>query len=179
MFYDFEPGPANYLAPVDEIAGQLSRKRQMRVRDGALEFVLETGVNIVDDVLQDELSRASNDESMKNIVATIQRDQNAIIRNDDAHALIIQGVAGSGKTSIALHRIAYLLYRFKDSLSSDDIFIISPNRVFSDYIGNVLPELGEEQVAEIGMEDLAAELLNLQYRCQTFFEQTTVLLEKV
>ncbi|MDT8388680.1 MAG: 3'-5' exonuclease, partial [Thiogranum sp.] len=74
--------------------------------------------------------------------------------------------------------IAYLLYRFKDTLSSDDILIISPNRVFADYIGNVLPELGEEQVAEIGMEDLAAGLLDHQYRFQTFFEQTTQLLEK-
>ncbi|MFN4115189.1 MAG: HelD family protein [Inhella sp.] len=178
MFYDFETGAARYQAPVGEIAGRLTRKRQMRIRDGELEFVIESGVNIVDDVLQQELSRASNDEGMKNIVATIQRDQNSIIRNDDAHTLIIQGVAGSGKTSIALHRIAYLLYRFKDSLSSDDILIISPNRVFADYIGNVLPELGEEQVAEIGMEDLAAELLDHEYRFQSFFEQTAALLEK-
>ncbi|MDT8385766.1 MAG: AAA family ATPase [Gammaproteobacteria bacterium] len=178
MFYDYETGPARYQAPAGEIEGQLTRKRQFRIRDGQMEFVIESGVHIVDDVLQEELSRASGDEGMKNIVATIQRDQNAIIRNDDAHTLIIQGVAGSGKTSIALHRIAYLLYRFKDTLSSDDILIISPNRVFADYIGNVLPELGEEQVAEIGMEDLAAELLDHQYRFQSFFEQTTQLLEK-
>jgi DNA helicase-2/ATP-dependent DNA helicase PcrA len=178
MFYDFETGPARYRAPAGEIEGLLTRKRQFRIRDGQLEFVLESAVNIVDDVLQEELSRASNDEGMKNIVATIQRDQNAIIRNDDAHTLIIQGVAGSGKTSIALHRIAYLLYRFKDTLSSDDILIISPNRVFADYIGNVLPELGEEQVPEIGMETLAAELLDHQYRFQSFFEQTAQLLEK-
>lgn len=178
MFYDFEIGPARYLAPMGEIAGEVTRKRQMRIRDGVLEFVIESGVNIVDDVLQEELGRAADDEGMKNIVATIQRDQNAIIRNDDAHTLIIQGVAGSGKTSIALHRIAYLLYRFKDTLSSQDILIISPNKVFADYIGNVLPELGEEQVAEIGMEDLAAELLDHQYRFQTFYEQIAALLEK-
>ncbi len=177
MFYDYETGPARYQAPSGMIEGELTRKRQFRIRDGEMEFVIESGVHIVDDVLQEELSRASNDEGMKHIVATIQRDQNAIIRNDDAHTLIIQGVAGSGKTSIALHRIAYLLYRFKDSLSSDDILIISPNRVFADYIGNVLPELGEEQVAEIGMEDLAAELLDHQYRFETFFEQTARLLE--
>lgn len=177
MFYDFETGPARYQAPAGEIKGEVTLKRQFRVRDGEMEFVIESGLHIVDDVLQDELSRASSDDGMKNIVATIQRDQNAIIRNDDAHTLIIQGVAGSGKTSIALHRIAYLLYRFKDTLSSDDILIISPNRVFADYIGNVLPELGEEQVAEIGMETLAAELLDSQYRFQSFFEQTTSLLE--
>lgn len=178
VFYDFETGPAHYPAPAGTVKGEVRRKRQFRIRDGRLELVLESGVNIVDDVLQDELSRASNDEGMKNIVATIQRDQNAIIRNDEAHTLIIQGVAGSGKTSIALHRIAFLLYRFKDTLSSDDILIISPNRVFADYIGNVLPELGEEQVPEIGMETLAAELLDHQYRFQSFFEQTAQLLEK-
>lgn len=176
MFYDFETGPANYVSPAGEVRGEIKRKRQFRIRDGKLEFVLESGVNIVDDVLQETLSQASDDQGMQNIVATIQRDQNSIIRNDEAHTLIIQGVAGSGKTSIALHRIAYLLYRFKDTLSSRDILIISPNKVFADYIGNVLPELGEEQVAEIGMDTLAAELLDHQYRFQTFFEQTEQLL---
>jgi DNA helicase II / ATP-dependent DNA helicase PcrA len=115
---------------------------------------------------------------MKNIVATIQRDQNAIIRDARAPVLIIQGVAGSGKTSIALHRIAFLLYRFKDSLTSKDILIISPNRVFGDYIANVLPELGEESVAEIGMETLAEEWLDSAYRFEIFLEQTSRLLEK-
>ena len=177
MFYDYEIGPASYQAPAGEVEGQLELKRQFRIRDGRMEFMLESGVNIVDDVLQQELSRAS-DEGMRNIVATIQRDQNAIIRNSEAHTLIIEGVAGSGKTSIALHRIAFLLYRFKDTLSSDNILIISPNHVFADYIGNVLPELGEEQVGEIGMEALADELLESKYRFQTFFEQTSLLLEK-
>lgn len=176
LFYDFEIGPARYQAPSGQIEGEIALKRQFRIRDGDMEFMLESSVNIVDDVLQQELSRSS-DEGMKNIVATIQRDQNAIIRDGEAHTLIIQGVAGSGKTSIALHRIAFLLYRFKDTLSSDDMLIISPNRVFADYIGNVLPELGEEQVSEIGMETLADELLEGKYRFQTFFEQTTLLLE--
>ncbi|ESR25444.1 HelD family protein [Lutibaculum baratangense] len=177
MFYDYEIGPARYEAPAGEVEGELELKRQFRIRDGRMEFMLESGVNIVDDVLQEELSRSS-DEGMRNIVATIQRDQNAIIRDGDAHTLIIQGVAGSGKTSIALHRIAFLLYRFKDTLTSDDILIISPNRVFADYIGNVLPELGEEQVGEIGIETLADELLGHKYRFQTFFEQTSLMLEK-
>ncbi|MFN4282389.1 MAG: HelD family protein [Alphaproteobacteria bacterium] len=177
MFYDYEIGLARYQAPSGEIHGRLELKRQFRIRDGRMEFMLESGVNIVDDVLQQELSRAS-DDGMKNIVATIQRDQNAIIRDAEAHTLIIQGVAGSGKTSIALHRIAFLLYRFKDTLSSKDILIISPNRVFADYIGNVLPELGEEQVSEIGMETLADELLEGKVRFQTFFEQTALLLER-
>ena len=176
LFYDFETGPARYEAPSGVIPGDLTLKRQFRIRGGAMEFMLDVSVNIVDDVLQEELARAS-DEGMKNIVATIQRDQNAIIRDAEAHTLIIQGVAGSGKTSIALHRIAFLLYRFKDTLSSSDILIISPNRVFADYIGNVLPELGEETVPEIGMETLARQILGDRIRFQTFFEQTARLLE--
>ena len=176
LFYDFETGPAHYDAPSGRIPGDLVLKRQFRIRDGAMDFMLDVSVNIVDDVLQDELSRAS-DEGMKNIVATIQRDQNAIIRDAEAQTLIIQGVAGSGKTSIALHRIAFLLYRFKDTISSSDILIISPNRVFADYIGNVLPELGEETVPEIGMETLATQLLGSKIRFQSFFEQTAHLLE--
>ncbi|NNU82102.1 AAA family ATPase [Halovulum dunhuangense] len=176
LFYDFETGPARYEAPSGTIPGDLTLKRQFRIRDGAMEFMLDVSVNIVDDVLQEELARAS-DDGMKNIVATIQRDQNAIIRDAEAHTLIIQGVAGSGKTSIALHRIAFLLYRFKDTLSSADILIISPNRVFADYIGNVLPELGEETVPEIGMETLAAQILGPKIRFQSFFEQTARLLD--
>jgi DNA helicase II / ATP-dependent DNA helicase PcrA len=176
MFYDHEIGPASYEAPSGDIDGEVLLKRQFRIRDGRMIFMLETAVNIVDDVLQQELSRASED-GMKQIVATIQREQNAIIRNDHARELIIQGVAGSGKTSIALHRIAYLLYRFKDSLTSKDILIISPNRVFGDYISNVLPELGEESVSEISMETLADELLDQKFPFQTFIEQTALLLE--
>ncbi|MFP4616028.1 MAG: HelD family protein [Thiohalorhabdus sp.] len=177
LFYDYELGPARYESPTGQVAGEVRRKRQFRIADGEMQLMIESSVNVVDDVLQEELARAS-DDGMKNIVATIQRDQNAIIRDDQAGVLVIQGVAGSGKTSIALHRIAYLLYRFKDTLSSEDILIISPNRVFADYVSNVLPELGEEDVDEIGMEDLADELLGGQYRFQTFFEQTAELLEK-
>ncbi len=176
LFYDFETGPARYASPKGEVECEIRLKRQFRIRHGAIERMIDSSVNVVDDVLQEELSRAS-DENMRNIVATIQRDQNAIIRDDQAPELIIQGVAGSGKTSIALHRIAFLLYRFKDTLSSEDILIISPNRVFADYIANVLPELGEETVNEIGMEAVADELLGGQYRFQTFFEQTAALLD--
>ncbi|MDT8310383.1 MAG: 3'-5' exonuclease [Methylophaga sp.] len=177
MFYDHETGAASYHAPEGEKQGEISLKRQFRIRDGQLEFMLESAVNIMDDVLQEALSEAS-DDGMKNIVATIQRDQNAIIRNEHAQNLIIQGVAGSGKTSIALHRIAFLLYRFKDTLKSEDILIISPNSVFADYISNVLPELGEESVQEIQMETLAESLLDGQYRFQTFFEQIAALLDE-
>lgn len=177
MFYDFEPGNASFKAPSGTKEGEIVRKRQYRIKDGEMEMMLQSDMYIRDDVLQKELSRSADDK-MKNIVATIQRDQNAIIRNETSSVLIIQGVAGSGKTSIALHRIAFLLYRFKDSISSRDILIISPNKVFSDYISNVLPELGEETIPELEMETLADRVLNGKFKYQSFFGQVNYLLEK-
>ena len=115
MFYDFELGEASYATPAGDVQGNIELKRQYRIRDGQMEYMLENSLNIQDEVLQQELSKSSDDK-MKNIVATIQRDQNAVIRNESSRILIIQGVAGSGKTSIALHRIAFLLYRFRDSI---------------------------------------------------------------
>lgn len=154
MFYDCEPGPAGYDAPIGRVQGELTRKRQFKISQGSMEFVLESAVNIRDDVLQRELSLTSDDK-MKSIIATIQKEQNRIIRNERAETLIIQGVAGSGKTSVALHRIAYLLYRHKETLSARNVVILSPNQVFADYISNVLPELGEEPIYEMGFADLA------------------------
>lgn len=176
MFYNYELGPAEYQAPTGIKSGKVLLKRQFRIRDGKIEFMLESSVNVMDDILQKELSRTS-DEGMKNIVATIQRDQNTVIRDETSNTLIIQGVTGSGKTSIALHRIAFLLYRFKDTIKSEDILIISPNKVFADYISNVLPELGEEAVGEVQMEVLARDLLGEKITFQSFFEQTAKLLD--
>ena len=177
MFYDFELGEAWYQTPSGKISGTIERKRQYKIREGHMEFMIENDVHIHDDLLQKELSKSSDDK-MKNIVATIQRDQNAVIRNETAPVMIIQGVAGSGKTSIALHRIAFLLYRFRDELAAKDVLIISPNKVFADYISNVLPELGEEQIPEMGMEELATEVLEDKFKFQTFFQQVSCLLEK-
>ncbi|MFN8334405.1 MAG: AAA family ATPase [Cyclobacteriaceae bacterium] len=177
MFYDYELGEASYQTPSGKISGDIRLKRQYKIRDGKMEFMIENAVNIHDEVLQQELSKSSDDK-MKNIVATIQRDQNAVIRNETTPVMIIQGVAGSGKTSIALHRIAFLLYRFRDEIRSRDILVISPNKVFSDYISNVLPELGEEHIPETGMEDIANQLFENKLQFQTFFEQVALLLEQ-
>ncbi|MEW1982503.1 3'-5' exonuclease [Citricoccus sp. NPDC079358] len=176
LYYDFESGEAYFQAPEGLAEGEITGKRQYRIEDGQLQYLLESTLNIGDDVLQEELSRSADDK-MKNIVATIQREQNAVIRNEDAPVLILQGVAGSGKTSIALHRVAFLLYRFKDTLSSDDVMILSPNQVFGDYISNVLPELGEEQVAEIDFDAIARRFLAKVAEYQSFSEQVTTLLE--
>lgn len=177
MFYDHELGEAGYRSPSGEIKGVISLKRQYRIRGGKMEFMIESALTVHDDILQKELS-SNADDKMKNIVATIQREQNRIIRNEDIRTLIIQGVAGSGKTSIALHRIAYLLYTIRDSISSKDILIISPNKVFSDYISNVLPELGEETVPETSMEQILSGVLEHKYKYQTYFGLVNELLEK-
>lgn len=154
MFYDCEVGEAGFMAPEGWTSGELTRKRQFKIRGGVMEYALESSSNVQDDVLQKELSHTS-DEKMKSIISTIQKEQNQIIRNEKEGTMIIQGVAGSGKTSIALHRIAFLLYRFKNRLSARNVTILSPNKVFGDYISGVIPELGEEPIYELGFSDLA------------------------
>jgi DNA helicase-2/ATP-dependent DNA helicase PcrA len=176
IFYDFEIGSAYYNAPDGVIEGTLTLKRQYRISQSKMDYMIESSLNIGDDILQKELSQNS-DEKMKNIVTTIQREQNKIIRNEAAKILIIQGVAGSGKTSIALHRVAFLLYRYKETLTSNNILIISPNKVFGNYISNVLPELGEENILESGFDDIASSILDKKSLYQTFSEQVESLLE--
>nr|WP_157405297.1 UvrD-helicase domain-containing protein [Actinopolyspora halophila] len=176
LFYDFESGRAHFEAPVGTIHGEIAGKRQYKIRGGQLEYMFDSSLNIGDDVLQRELGQSADDR-MQNIVATIQREQNAVIRNETARVLILQGVAGSGKTSIALHRVAFLLYRFKDTLSSDNIMILSPNKVFGDYIADVLPELGEQQAAEIDFGRIAGKFLAKVTDYETFSEQVLKLLE--
>lgn len=176
LYYDFESGDAFVETPGGRIDGNITTKRQYKIEDGKLLFMFDSALNIGDDILQRELSE-STDNKMRNIVATIQREQNAMIRNETARVLILQGVAGSGKTSIALHRVAFLLYRFKDTLNSDNVMILSPNRVFGDYIANVLPELGEERIAETDFAKIAKSFLAKVTEYETFDEQVCTLLE--
>ena len=176
MFYDYESGSAQYTAPKGIITGEINLKRQYKISDGKLNYMFESSLVIDDEILQEQLSKATNDK-MKNIVATIQKEQNAIIRDEKSDVLIIQGVAGSGKTSIALHRVAYLLYRLKDKIYSENMMIISPNKVFSDYISNVLPELGEEQILQMTFYDIAEHELGETCEFQTPYEQIAELLE--
>ncbi|MGA5148194.1 HelD family protein [Streptomyces griseoincarnatus] len=177
LYYDFELGAAHFEAPTGTVRGTITGKRQYKIAGDHLEYMFDSALTIGDEVLQRELSQSADDR-MKNIVATIQREQNEVIRNETAKVLILQGVAGSGKTSIALHRVAFLLYRFKDSLSSDNVMILSPNKVFGDYIANVLPELGEEQIAEIDFERIADRFLAGVTEYETFSEQVTKLLDR-
>ena len=176
LFYEFELGEAFYEAPLGKICGTINLKRQYKISLGQLDYMLESSVSIGDDILRQELSKASDDK-MKNIVTTIQREQNLIIRNEKSNILIIQGVAGSGKTSIALHRVAYLLYNNKGLLTSQNILILSPNKVFSDYISNVLPELGERQILEVSFVEIARNELGKSFKFETFFDQVMRLVE--
>ena len=146
MFYDYELGKAEYQAPEGIIKGEITNKRQFTIKNGKLIRVFDNNINIDDELLQQVLTEEANDK-MKNIVNTIQQEQNAIIRNIQDKNLIVQGIAGSGKTSVALHRIAFLLYKIKN-LNSNNVLIFSPNQIFTEYISNVLPELGESNTLQ-------------------------------
>jgi len=146
MFYDYGVGDASYLSLEGIIKGTITNKRQFKIEHKKLIHIFDNNLNIDDEVLQEVLSKEANDK-MKNIVNTIQQEQNEVIRNIENKTLIVQGIAGSGKTSVALHRIAFLLYKIKN-LTSNNILIFSPNKVFSEYISNVLPELGEDNTLQ-------------------------------
>ena len=151
LFYDFDKGPASYQAPLGEIHGDIAAKWQYKIRGGKMIYGFESDVKIDDEILKAELG-SNGDVQLKNIIRTIQKEQNAIIRNTSDRIMVIQGVAGSGKTSIALHRIAYLLYHDRKNLKSSSVLVLSPNGVFSDYISHILPELGEENIREMSFD---------------------------
>ena len=146
MFYDYELGKAEYQAPEGIIKGEITNKRQFTIKNGKLIRVFDNNINIDDELLQQVLTEEANDK-MKNIVNTIQQEQNAIIRNIKDKNLIVQGIAGSGKTSVALHRIAFLLYKIKN-LNSNNVLIFFFFLIFTEYISNVLPELGESNTLQ-------------------------------
>ena len=158
MFYDFETGPAYYKAPSGIIRGYITRKRQYIIEDAKLKHIFDNDLNISDSLLQEVLAEESSDK-MKNIVNTIQEEQNKVIRNTEDKNLIVEGIAGSGKTSVALHRIAFLLYRIPN-LTSGNVVVFTPNKVFSEYISNVLPELGEDNTYDMTFYDLLCQNIN-------------------
>ena len=151
LFYDFDKGPASYQAPLGEIHGEIAAKWQYKIRGGKMLYEFESDVKIDDEILKAELG-SNGDVQLKNIIRTIQKEQNAIIRNTSDRIMVIQGAAGSGKTSIALHRIAYLLYHDRKNLKASSVLVLSPNGVFADYISHILPELGEENIREMSFD---------------------------
>ena len=159
VFYRFVLGQVFYDAPGGRITGEVSLKRQYEISKGKLEYFFDADVQIVDEFLRKLLSQNTSPR-MKTIVETIQREQDIVIRDMENDLMMVQGVAGSGKTSIALHRAAYLMYQgLSTKLSADNILIISPNSLFGQYISNVLPELGEDHVVSMVFEDIIAAVL--------------------
>lgn len=151
LFYDYDKGTACYQAPAGILEGEILAKWQYKIKTGKMVYGFESDMKIDDDILKQELG-SNGDVQLKNIVRTIQKEQNEIIRNTNDKILVIQGVAGSGKTSVALHRIAYLLYHDRKSLRSTNVLILSPNGVFADYISHILPELNEENIQEMSFD---------------------------
>lgn len=158
LYYDALPGDVSYRAPEGEIVGQMTLKRQYKMEHGQLKYYVDTQLNIDDDVLLDILSGAAS-QHMRQIVSTIQAEQNAAIRCDDEKVVSVVGSAGSGKTSVAMHRAAFLMYRRRDLLDASKIQILSPSTAFSEYISTVLPELGEDNIRARTMHEMVEEIL--------------------
>lgn len=169
LYYNGQLGPASYQTPVGQIDVNLDLKRQFKIEDQKITKMFDTNDTVEDDILQDVLAGQS-DTHMQNIVATIQKAQNEIIKNVDAQLLVVQGVAGSGKTSAILQRIAYLLYHAKSDLTSDQILLFSPNNLFSNYISEVLPSLGEKNMRQVTLHDFLSRRHD-GFHIETLFER--------
>ena len=147
------------------------------IRNGAIQSMFDTGVTIGDELLQEALGRNAS-EQMKSIVATIQKEQNQIIRNDKSDVLIVQGTAGSGKTSAALQRVAYLLYHYRGTVHADQMLLFSPNELFNSYIANVLPELGEENMQQTTFQAYVEHMIGKSFIVEDSFAQLEYVLTK-
>ncbi len=162
LYYDDKIGKTAYTCPDGEISGEVTLKRQYKIESGALKYYINSNLVIDDDILMEQLSRNATSK-MHEIVSTIQKEQNVLIRADDFSNIIVQGVAGSGKTSIAMHRVSYLLYKYRDKLKSEDILILSPSDLFSNYLSEVLPSLGEEKSFTTTFAEMARRLLGMDF----------------
>lgn len=170
VYYDYQPGPAMYQTPGGTIQGRLEKKWQYLIRGGVLQSMFDTSLTIGDEILQQVLGKGT-DKQMHNIVATIQQEQNRIIRHDRGRLLIVHGAAGSGKTSAAMQRIAYLLYKYRDHLNAEQIILFSPNTMFNSYVSNVLPELGEENMQQATFQEYLDHRLSKEFQVENPYKQ--------
>ena len=152
LYYSGQTGPMDYTAPDGRIKGELTLKRMLNVRERKLISLFDSGIVAQEAYLQDVLGSISTDR-LKDIVTTIQAEQNIVIRHDLNRNLLVQGAAGSGKTTIALHRIAYLLYTYQKALRPENMMILAPSPLFLSYISQVLPDLGVERVIQTTFEN--------------------------
>ena len=170
LFYENQVGPSRYQIPDgDYINVVIKGRRQYKVKYDELIQLFDADIYVGDEVLQGLLADTAK-EKMKSIVATIQSDQNAVIRSSNKDNLIVLGPPGSGKTSVAMQRIAYLLYEYRKTMNARNILLISPSDLFNDYISNVLPELGEENVQHTTYYRLIRDLKLTRYTCETNYE---------
>lgn len=163
LYYEGRLGDASYTCPDGDIPGKLSLKRQLLIEQGDLKQIFDIDITTNDELLQTCLG-ANADNRLKDIVSTIQEEQNKIVRADMWKPLIVQGAAGSGKTTIALHRIAYLVYTFEKTFEPENFMIIAPNRLFLNYISEVLPELGVDRVKQTTFRDFAMDILRKRFK---------------
>ncbi|WP_078381959.1 RNA polymerase recycling motor HelD [Sutcliffiella halmapala] len=170
VYYDYQPGPAKYVTPGGVIEGILEKKWQYLIRGGELQSMFDTSLTIGDEILQQVLGKGT-EKHMHSIVATIQHEQNRIIRHDHGRLLIVHGAAGSGKTSAAMQRIAYLLYKYRDTLNADQIILFSPNTMFNSYVSNVLPELGEENMQQVTFQEYLDHRLSKEFQVENPYDQ--------
>lgn len=176
IFYDYEQGECKITTNSSIMHCDLLNKRQYGISGGKLNYFFDSTINIEDDILKQTLAQNASNK-MKSIVQTIQKEQNAIIRGDEHKNLIVQGVAGSGKTAVALHRIAYLIYKMKGKISSKNILFISPNNAFSSYISSVLPDLAEDDIDKLQLDLLARKYLKKHLILERKYEQIERLID--
>ncbi len=181
LYYSGQQGEVSYKAPKGFIEGKLSLKRKFLLKDEKLEDAFDEGINDiilksstdadVENALVDEFLRINLEESigskLKDVVATIQKEQNDIIRASKNTVMIIQGSAGSGKTTVALHRLAYLMYKYSENLDSHEILVVAPNKLFLDYISDILPSLGVSGVKQSTFEEIACNILKYSGKVYT------------
>ncbi|MDX8366169.1 RNA polymerase recycling motor HelD [Cytobacillus sp. IB215665] len=170
LYYDYSLGRAQFLTPEGVISGEMNLKRQFIVHESQIVSMFDTGVTIGDKLLQEVLGNQSSSQ-MKSIVATIQKEQNLIIRNESSRLLIVQGAAGSGKTSAALQRVAFLLYRYRETLQAEQILLFSPNSMFNSYVSTVLPELGEDNMQQTTLQEYIDHQLGEEFDLEDQYEQ--------
>ncbi|MBP1744257.1 MAG: superfamily helicase [Firmicutes bacterium] len=174
LYYSGTYGDSYYTAPQGVVSGDLSLKRKFIIKEGELIDAFDEGIHEIilnrgdaeGNALVDEFLKINLEESistkLKDVVATIQKEQNEVIRAEKNKPLILQGSAGSGKTTVALHRLAYLLYKYKGKISGNQILVLAPNKLFLDYISEVLPDLGIDDVKQCTFEEIAAEIAGVK-----------------
>lgn len=175
LYYEGRLGKASFHSPDGEISGEIKLKRQYTIENADLKEIYDIDITTNDEFLQAALG-SSKDNRLKDIVSTIQAEQNRVIRADMWKPLVVQGAAGGGKTTIALHRIAYLLYNYESSLSPKNFMIIAPNRFFLSYISEVLPDLGVENVIQTTFEDFALSVIGKKFKLKNPHEKLSVLI---